>query len=325
VTARGRAFGSTAPGLVRLRCLRRLLWLALAACAVLLLPGCGEEEPTLRVDMTKRQETVLPTPEAGITYAYLPQYSHTTSYKTHHLLVEYLRKSTGLPIRQVFPDTFDEHVKMVSQGQIDISFTNPFVYIKLAQQGARSFARTIRATGRAEFRSEIICRSDNRALATLADCRGKRWIAVDPLSAGGYLFALGHFHDLGIHKQDFAEIAFAPGPGGKQENVVLAVLAGKYDFGTIREGTLDVLKGRIDPDQIRVLARTKAYPEWLFAARKGLDERVVEKVSRAMFALDPTNPDHAAVLGAAGLGRIIPATDRDSDPVRELARKLELD
>lgn len=295
-------------------------------CTLLLLcTACSENEPALRVDLSKREETVAPAPSAGITYAYLPQYSHTTSYKRHHLLVEYLAKATGLPMRQVFPDTFDEHVKMVAQGQIDISFTNPFVYIKLARQGARGFARTIKSSGKSDFRSEIICRSDNRSLKTLADCRGKRWIAVDPLSAGGYLFALGHFLDLGIRRQDFAEIAFAPGPGGKQENVVLAVLAGKYDFGTIREGTLDVLKDRIDPDQIRVLARTRAYPEWFFAARKGLDQGTVDKIAQAMFALNPANPEHAAILEAAGLKGIIPAKDQDLDPVRELARKLELD
>jgi len=304
--------------------LRHALALAGALLSCLVCLGCSQDEPTLRVDMHNRQETVLPTPEVGLTYAYLPQYSHTTSYERHHRLVEHLRKTTGLPIRQVFPDTFDEHVKMVAQGQIDISFTNPFVYIKLARQGATGFARTIKSTGKADFRSEIICRSDNKALNTPTDCRGKRWIAVDPLSAGGYLFALGHFHDLGIHRRDFAEIAFAPGPGGKQENVVLAVLAGKYDFGTIREGTLDVLKGRIDMDQIRILARTRAYPEWLFAARKGLDARTVDKIAQAMFALDPQNPEHAAILGAAGLARIIPASDRDCDPVRELASKLEL-
>jgi len=308
------------PGLLRLAVALCVALLFCAACA----PG-ADDEPALRVDMSKRQETVVPSPAAGITYAYLPQYSHTTSYKRHHLLVEYLAKATGLHLRQVFPDTFDDHVKMVAQGQIDISFTNPFVYIKLARQGAKSFARTIKASGKADFRSEIICRSDNKALKTPADCRGKRWIAVDPLSAGGFLFALGHFHDLGIERQDFAEIAFAPGPGGKQENVVLAVLAGKYDFGTIREGTLDVLRGRIDMDQIRVLGRTKAYPEWLFAARKGLDEAIVDKIAQAMFALNPADPEHEAILGAAGLAGIVPARDQDFDSVRELVQKLGLD
>ncbi len=303
-----------------------LLCRCAAMCVVLLVcASCSEQEPAVRVDLSKRQETAAPAPAVGITYAYLPQYSHTTSYQRHHLLVEYLAKATGLPIRQVFPNTFDEHMKMVAQGQIDISFTNPFVYIRLAKQGARCFARTIKSSGRGEFHSEIICRSDNRALKTLADCRGRRWIAVDPLSAGGYLFALAHFHDLGIERRDFAEIAFAPGPGGKQENVVLAVLAGKYDFGTIREGTLDLLKDRIDLDQIRILARTKAYPEWLFAARKGLDERIVTKIAQAMFALDAANPEHAAILEAAGLKSIIPAQDQDFDPVRQLVHKLELD
>lgn len=304
---------------------RRALSLLTALLFCVLCLGCSEEEPALRVDMQNRQETVPPAQKAELTYAYLPQYSHTTSYERHHRLVEYLARATGLPIRQVFPGTFDEHMEMVAQGQIDISFTNPFVYIRMARQGATGFARTIRSSGRADFRSEIICRSDNQTLTTLADCRGKRWIAVDPISAGGYLFALAHFHDLGIHRQDFAEIAFAPGPGGKQENVVLSVLAGKYDFGTIREGTLDVLKGRIDMDQIRVLARTRAYPEWLFAARKGLDPATVDKIAQAMFALDPRVPEHAIVLRNARLARIIPATDRDFDPVRELVRKLHME
>ena len=66
---------------------------------------------------------------------------------------------------------------------------------------------------------------------SISDCRGKRWIAVDSTSAGGYLYALGHFAAHGIQKSDFSEISFAPGPGGKQEGVVLAVFAGKYDIG----------------------------------------------------------------------------------------------
>lgn len=306
-------------------------FLVLAVCAACsgFAPGYDEDEPARRVDMSRRREMTAPTQEAAITYAYLPQYSHTTSYKRHRLLVEYLRRTTGLPLRQVFPNTFDEHVKMVAQGQIDISFSNPFVFMRLERQGARCFARTIRATdrpsGRTEFASEIICRSDNPTLRTLADCRGKRWIAVDPLSAGGFLFALGHFMEHGIRRQDFAEIAFAPGPGGKQENVVLAVLAGSYDFGTIREGTLDVLRGRVDLDQIRVLARTRAYPEWVFAARKGLDPQVTDAVARAMFALDAANPEHKAILEAASLRAILPAGDRDLDAVRELVRTLGMD
>jgi phosphonate transport system substrate-binding protein len=103
---------------------------------------------------------------------------------------------------------------------------------------------------------------------------------VDQFSAGGYLFGLGHFVDHGLNREDFAEIAFAPGPGGKQESVILGVYSGRYDVGTVREGALELLADKIDLDQIRILARTPRYPGWGYAARPGLANEVVEAVKR---------------------------------------------
>jgi phosphonate transport system substrate-binding protein len=302
----------------------RLLALLLAA---LLLTACGDDEPVVKVDLARRSDLTAPGPAQAraLTYAYLPQYSHQVSYERHRLLVEYLRKATGLPLRQVFPDTFDEHEKMVQRGEIDISFSNPFVYERLAKSGARAFARILEPWGRPDFRSQIIVRTDNRAIQTLQDCKGKRWIAVDPTSAGGYLFALGLFHDHGIKPRDFAEIAFAPGPGGKQEKVVLAVYAGTYELGSVRVGTLELLKDKVDLSQIRVLAESRSYPGWVYAARSGLDPSVVEAVASAMFALDPSVPEQARILDAARFQGIIPSTDADFDPIRDLVAKLGLE
>ena len=110
--------------------------------ACLFLGGCGDDEPVKKIDLAKREEITVIKPLAAVTYAYLPQYSHTVSYQRHHLLVEYLSQATGLTIRQVFPDTFDEHMNMVGRGEIDISFSNPFVYVQIASRyGARAFAR----------------------------------------------------------------------------------------------------------------------------------------------------------------------------------------
>lgn len=288
-----------------------------------LLQACSDEQVTY-VDLSEREQTSLAKDEDVITYAYLPQYSHTISYKRHRLLVEYLRKETGLPLHQIFPDTFDEHLKMVERGKIDISFSNPFIYIKIAEKGGSAFARVVEPNGKPDFRGQIIVRADNESIRTIEDCRGKRWIAVDPSSAGGYLFDLGLFVDHGIYPEDFEEIVFAPGPGGKQEKVVLSVYAGAYDVGSIREGTLSILEGKVDLDKIRVLAETRAYPGWVFSSRKGLDEAVVERIAEAMFRLDITTPGHAAILDTAHIRGIIPARDSDYDPIRELAEKLGL-
>ncbi|MFW6243858.1 MAG: phosphate/phosphite/phosphonate ABC transporter substrate-binding protein [Desulfovibrionales bacterium] len=299
---------------------RVLLWMVLG---LLLLPaGCGDGEEVVVVDMDRREEIVLPSPDHAVTYAYLPQYSHTTSFERHRLLIEYLRKTTGIPLRQVFPDTFEEHVRMVERGEIDISYSNPFIYIRMADMGARAFAKVVEQAGKPTFRGQIICRADNPQIRTLQDCTGKRWMAVDPSSAGGYLFPLGHFVENGITKEDFAEIAFAPGPGGKQEKVVLAVYAGTYDVGSIREGTLELLRGRIDLDQIRILAESRPYPGWVFAARQGLDPTIEERLATAMFALDPELKLDSEILNRMNVQDIIPAADQDYDLVRDLASRL---
>lgn len=288
--------------------------------------GCFEEEPVQKIDLSKREAVYVKEVENAITYAYLPQYSHTVSYQRHHLLIEYLKKETGLNIKQVFPDTFDEHMRMVEQGKIDISFSNPCVYVKIAHRfGASAFAQVIEVYGKKNFRGQIICRSGNKKIKTLEDCKGKRWIAVDPSSAGGYLYPLGHFYDHGITKKDFAEIAFSPGPGGKQEKVVLAVYAGKYDIGSIREGTLNVVADKIDIGRIRVIAHSKWYPCWVYASRRELDQESVGKIRDALLKLNYDNPEHRKILDMADITGVTPSKDSEFNSVRDLLTGLGID
>lgn len=311
--------------IARLALLLAPILAAFAALALAILVGnLSDSDKPVPVDLDRRADVTVTEPGGGLTYAYLPQYSHSVSYERHHLLVEYLRKATGLPLRQVYPDTFQDNINLMAQGALDVSFVNPFVFVKLADRyGARAFARILGDEEGDGFRGEIIVRADNKAIQTLADCKGKRWIAVDPSSAGGYLFPLGLFLKHGIRKEDFSELAFAPGPGGKQEKVVLAVYSGKYDIGTVRDGTRALLADRIDLSQIRVLARTPEYPNWVFCARKGLSPEIVARIQKALLALSRDTPEGRAVLDAAHIKAIVPAHNADFDPVRELIDRLD--
>ena len=300
--------------------MKRILFIIVFLVGLLSFVSCNEDEQALKVDLSKKEPVNLRETSDVITYAYLPQYSHTVSYQRHHRLIEYLCKKTGLHIQQIFPDTFEQHIKMVGQGKIDISFSNPFVYVKIARRySAKAFARIIEDNNQERFRGQIICRADNQQIKTLADCRGKSWIAVDSTSAGGYLYPLGLFATHGIRKTDFSEISFAPGSGGNQEGVVLAVFAGKYDIGTIREGTLNVVADKIDTREIRVIAQTHFYPGWVYAARVGLDSEIVKKVKTAMLKLDYNQSEDKQILETAHFTGIISSDDRDFISVRKLA------
>ncbi|PTN37195.1 phosphate/phosphite/phosphonate ABC transporter substrate-binding protein [Desulfonatronum sp. SC1] len=305
---------------------RHHLKILLSLLFLFFLAACGDQPAPVKVDMTLREEQTSGERQPVITYAYLPQFSHTVSFERHHRLVQYLSETTGLNIQQIFPETFHEHMLMVAQGKIDISYANPFVYALTAESsGAKVFAKIVEPSGEAAFGGLIIVRADNPDIRTLADCRGKRWIAVDQFSAGGYLFGLGHFIDNGIQPEDFAEIVFAPGPGGKQESVILGVYAGRYDVGTVREGALELLEDKIDLGQIKILARTPRYPGWSFAARAGLAEEVIRDVKEAMFALDISNPEHRLILESAAMRAILPASPEDLDAVRDLVRRAGLE
>lgn len=300
------------------------LFLAVMLFASMFLCSCGDSEESVKVSLNKRQEITARPQQPAVTYAYLPQYSHTESFQRHHRLVEYLIEETGMPVRQVFPDSFSDHIRMFGQGKIDISFTNPFVYVKLANQfGAKAMARIIELDGRAEFRGQIIARKDNEAIQSLDDCRGKSWIAVDPASAGGYLFSLGHFVDHGVHIHDFKEVVFA---GGRQENVILSVYAGLHDLGSIREGSLKVVEKKIDISQIRVVAASRSYPGWVYASSPRLSQEAADKIKKALLKLDyEGNPRHHVILEAARFIGFVPSDDSDFDPIRELKKKVGMD
>jgi phosphonate transport system substrate-binding protein len=240
--------------------------------------------------------------------------------------VEYLKKETGFNIKQIFPDTFDEHMRMVGQGKVDISFTNPYVYVKTAYRyGEKAFAQVIEDSGLKSFRGQIICRADNSSIQTIQDCKGKRLIAVDLTSAGGYLYPMGHFYDHGIRQEDFAEVDFSHGPGGKQEKVILAVYVGQYDIGLIREGALNVVADRIDIGQIRVVAHSKYYPGWVYSARKDLEPEVLQRIQKALFKLSWDDPDHRKILEKADFIRVVPSHDAEFELIRELLTVVGID
>lgn len=300
-------------------------FLFLFFCVVsLMLPGCRDSEKPVKVSLDKREEITFRHQVPAVTYAYLPQYSNTESFQRHHRLVEYLSKATGIQLRQVFPDSFNDHISMFGQGKIDISYSNPFIYAKLSNRyGARAMARIVESDGKGKFRGQIIARKDNHLIESTDDCRGKSWVAVDPSSAGGYLFPLGHFIDHGINVQDFQEVVFA---GGRQENVVLGVYAGLYDIGSIREGSLGVVKDKIDVGQIKVVDNSRWYPGWVYAYSPRLSKEVVDKIRGAMLALDyVNNSEHRQILDAAKFVGFIASDDHDFDPIRELSKKVGLD
>jgi ABC-type phosphate/phosphonate transport system substrate-binding protein len=230
------------------------------------------------------------------------------------------------------PLEFGEIAQEVKQGRVEFVLANSSVYVELENEFGISRLATIKkpaTTGAYSlFGGVIFTRADRRDLKSLADLKGKTFMAVDPRSFGGWRMAWRELLDAGVDpKRDFKELRF----GGYHDVVVLAVAAGEVDAGTVRTDTLERMEsqGRINLGELRVIApqpndfvpllrSTRLYPEWPMARVRHTSSELAEKVAVALLGM----PTQAPAAAAAGIdGWTIP---ENYQPVHAVLRQLRL-
>lgn len=252
----------------------------------------------------------------SIRVAILPLYSAITLFDRFDPLMRYLSKKTGYEFKLVIPKDFEDFFDTVKQGKVEFSYSNPYIYIQLADKGyLKAFANTVLEQTGDTFRGIIITHKDS-AIRTLSDLKGKTVMFVSPRSAGGFLAQKLFLSENSVDVSKDLKLI----DGKRQEEVILNVYRKNVDAGFVRESALDVLKEEIDLAQIRILARTPYIANWPFAATKTADERLISVVQRSLLELKET-----AVLSAAQIINFKTATDNDYDNLREWINRHETD
>ncbi len=238
------------------------------------------------------------------------QWSATAEYLT--------RKIPGLSFT-IVPLDFDETGKAVRGKQVDFTITNPAMYVSLESHYGNTRIATMKTKilgqGLTEFGGVIFCRSDRNDIQTVTDLKGKRFMAVDNKSFGGWHMAWRYLLDRRIDPyKDLKKIVF----GGTHDAVVLAVLDKTVDAGTVRTSTLEQMaqEGKIRLDQFRVLDEksqtssgfphlytTTLYPEWPFARVSHTDEELAREVAVALLQM---RSDDEAAMSSRMMGWTIP-------------------
>jgi two-component system sensor histidine kinase TtrS len=230
------------------------------------------------------------------------------------------------------PLEFGEIVQTVREGRVDFVLANSSIYTELSGLGATAVATIKKATisgSHSVFAGVIFCRADRPDMHSLADLKGKTFMAVDPQSFGGWRMAWRELIQAGINPQrDFKQLRF----GGQHDSVPLAVLAGEADAGTVRSGILERLErqGLIKTGDLRILHpqvgdrlpllhSTRLYPEWPLARVKHTSTDLAEKVAVALLSM-PVDSPACRAAGTAGW-----TTPENYDSVRELHRELRLE
>ncbi len=69
-----------------------------------------------------------------IKVAVLPLYSPLTIYKRYDPLMRYLSEKTGYEFKLVIPKNFEEFIQIVSEGKVNFSYQNPYVFSLISKK-----------------------------------------------------------------------------------------------------------------------------------------------------------------------------------------------
>lgn len=239
----------------------------------------------------------------------------------------FLSEALGTRVR-ILPLNFEAIEPVVVAGRVDFVLANSAFYVELEKKhGCRAVVTLINSrNGNAlsEFGGVIFVRRDS-PIQNLDDIRGKKFMVVKRSSFGGSQMAWRLLLDHGIDpQQDCAQVT----EGSKHDNVVLAVLNGTCDVGTVRSDTLERMadEGKIKLADFRIVNRiddgfpfghsTRLYPEWPLAAVAATDQATAAKVAAALQSLKVTD---IAARAAKIVGWADPA---DYGPVRECLQTI---
>ncbi|MEA3545582.1 MAG: PhnD/SsuA/transferrin family substrate-binding protein, partial [Thermodesulfobacteriota bacterium] len=214
---------------------------------------------------------------------------------------------------EIIPLDF-EGVRLASMSRdIDFLITNSSYYVDLeTDHNLNRIATLVNQHGEVlqhVFGGVIFTRADRDDINNLKDLIRKSFWAVDQDSLGGWLAAWREFYAQDIKpERDFDLLKFS----GTHDAVVIAVLSGEADAGTVRTDTLErmAIEGKIRLSDFKILNHqprssefgyllsTRLYPEWPFASLSHTPQKLVDVVTSALLNMPTSSPAaQAANLG----------------------------
>ncbi|MBU0993312.1 MAG: response regulator [Proteobacteria bacterium] len=249
---------------------------------------------------------------------------------------EYLEGQIDGLAFEIVPLAYDRIYEAVKSGSVDFILANPSFYVELERWYGANRIATLKnrcSMGVCKTYGGVIFWQKHRTdIVGWADLRGKRFMAANAFSLGGWRIVWREFKERGIDPyRDFSELRF----GLTHEDVVNAVSSGQVDAGSVRTDILEQMasEGKIRLDDFTVLGQgksisvnaslpflcsTRLYPEWPMAKLQSTPDDLAEKVTVALLQMKPDSP---AALAASCAGWTIPL---NYQPVHECLRFLKV-
>lgn len=231
-------------------------------------------------------------------------------------LADYLARELGRPVRVRVGRDYEEHIEAIGKDRVDIAFMGPAPYVKLVERyGKKPTLARIEVNGQPYLRGVIVVRADS-PVQGLSGLKGRRVAFGDPDSTMSHLVPQYMLEKAGVPLRTLSHHRFL----GAHKNVALAVLAGDFDAGAVKEE----IYREYAPQGLRALATSPPVADHLFVARSDLPAAEVERLRAALLRLKDA-PGGAAIMDSIhkGMTAMVGASDTDYDSLRTILRSIE--
>ncbi|GAB4444726.1 MAG: hypothetical protein Kow0031_27160 [Anaerolineae bacterium] len=234
----------------------------------------------------------------------------------------YLGEQLGIATEFVNDIPWQERAKLLDTGQVHLGWICGLPYVRKVEQRpapvelvAAPVMRHPRYRQRPVYFSDVIVRRDN-ACATFADLRGAAWAYNEPNSQSGYTITRYHLARLGEISGYFGEVIEA----GSHLRAIELVLNQRIDAAAIDSTVLE-LEFQLRPwlkEAVRVIETLgpSPMPPWVVSTRVPPELR--QAIRGVFWGMHQTGAGQA-ILAQGQLLRLMPVTDSDYDPIRQMA------
>jgi phosphonate transport system substrate-binding protein len=227
--------------------------------------------------------------------------------------VDYFAKALGRPIKLYIPTNYAATVEAVGNDSVDLAHFGGLTYLKARERyGVIPIAQRVEDR---RFHSVFITNAP--AIGSLKDLRGKTFAFGDVNSTAGHLIAAKELLEAGVDPDKDLTARFS----GNHTNTAIAVNSGQVVAGALDETVYRKMLAdkTIDDQKARVFFTSKPFVDYVWTVRKEIDPALVGQVRAAFLGL--TDP---AVLAVVRGTKYVAASDAEYEPLRVVARKLNL-
>lgn len=251
----------------------------------------------------------------------IPDEAPTELQRKFKPLGEYLSQATGMKVVFTPVSDYAAVVESLATRKLDLAWLGGFTYV---QAKIRTNGTAIPIVQRAEdavFTSKFI--TADPAIKSLADLKGKTFAFGAPSSTSGSLMPRFFLQQDGLNpEKDFKTVAYS----GAHDATVAFVAAGKAEAGVLNTSVWDKLveSKKVDTSKVRVFATTPTYFDYNWTVRGDLDPPIVKKLTAAFLALDPSKPEHKAIMDLQRASKFIATDSKNYDGIEAAAKSAGL-